>query len=196
MVLSSDSFLLAVFTTASFFTVGSAHDGLSSGVSHFCLCLLLWHFIEPLFPGCFSCPSSFCLCHLNDNTLNVNLTRVFIWIQIILTLSWSFLCTVWRLDNLNPINSSIPGGVVLEKQYFDPSCTHIVVGHPLRNEKFLASMAAGKWVLHRSYLEACRGAGCFVQACDPVTKTFVCVTFLHLFLLCTTRKRQLHKNNC
>ncbi|NXG17074.1 TOPB1 protein, partial [Grallaria varia] len=58
------------------------------------------------------------------------------------------------------------GGVVLEKQYFDPSCTHIVVGHPLRNEKFLASMAAGKWVLHRSYLEACRGAGCFVQAQD------------------------------
>ncbi|NXG70742.1 TOPB1 protein, partial [Baryphthengus martii] len=58
------------------------------------------------------------------------------------------------------------GGVVLEKQCFDPSCTHIVVGHPLRNEKFLASMAAGKWVLHRSYLEACRGAGCFVQAQD------------------------------
>ncbi|XP_041322351.1 DNA topoisomerase 2-binding protein 1 isoform X3 [Pyrgilauda ruficollis] len=58
------------------------------------------------------------------------------------------------------------GGIVLEKQYFDPSCTHIVVGHPLRNEKFLASMAAGKWVLHRSYLEACRGAGCFVQEED------------------------------
>uniref|UniRef100_A0A8C6YQX6 DNA topoisomerase II binding protein 1 n=1 Tax=Nothoprocta perdicaria TaxID=30464 RepID=A0A8C6YQX6_NOTPE len=58
------------------------------------------------------------------------------------------------------------GGIVLEKQCFDPSCTHIVVGHPLRNEKFLASMAAGKWVLHRSYLEACRGAGYFVQEED------------------------------
>ncbi|KAK2517129.1 Topbp1 [Columba guinea] len=58
------------------------------------------------------------------------------------------------------------GGIVLEKQCFDPSCTHIVVGHPLRNEKFLASMAAGKWVLHRSYLEACTGAGCFVQEED------------------------------
>ncbi|XP_010021745.1 PREDICTED: DNA topoisomerase 2-binding protein 1, partial [Nestor notabilis] len=58
------------------------------------------------------------------------------------------------------------GGVLLEKQCFDPSCTHTVVGHPLRNEKFLASMAAGKWVLHRSYLEACRGAGCFVQEED------------------------------
>jgi hypothetical protein len=52
---------------------------------------------------------------------------------------------------------------VIEKQCFDPSCTHIVVGHPLRNEKYLASVAAGKWVLHRSYLEACRTAGHFMQ---------------------------------
>nr|XP_008122710.1 PREDICTED: DNA topoisomerase 2-binding protein 1 [Anolis carolinensis] len=58
------------------------------------------------------------------------------------------------------------GGVVLEKQCFDPSCTHTIVGHPLRNEKFLASMAAGKWVLHRSYLEACRAARCFVEEKD------------------------------
>ncbi|CAM5092778.1 unnamed protein product [Eretmochelys imbricata] len=58
------------------------------------------------------------------------------------------------------------GGLVLEKQCFDPSCTHIIVGHPLRNEKYLASMAAGKWVLHRSYLEACRAACCFVQEED------------------------------
>ncbi|XP_029445188.1 DNA topoisomerase 2-binding protein 1 isoform X2 [Rhinatrema bivittatum] len=58
------------------------------------------------------------------------------------------------------------GGVVLEKQCFDPSCTHIIVGHPLRNEKYLASMAAGKWVLHRSYLESCRAVGRFVQEED------------------------------
>uniref|UniRef100_A0AAY4C5W2 BRCT domain-containing protein n=1 Tax=Denticeps clupeoides TaxID=299321 RepID=A0AAY4C5W2_9TELE len=55
------------------------------------------------------------------------------------------------------------GGVVLEKQCFDPSCSHIIVGHPLRNEKYLAAMAAGKWILHRSYLEACRAEGCFIQ---------------------------------
>uniref|UniRef100_A0A8C0HT85 DNA topoisomerase 2-binding protein 1 n=1 Tax=Balaenoptera musculus TaxID=9771 RepID=A0A8C0HT85_BALMU len=54
------------------------------------------------------------------------------------------------------------GGLVIEKQCFDPNCTHIVVGHPLRNEKYLASVAAGKWVLHRSYLEACRTAGRFM----------------------------------
>ncbi|XP_059182443.1 DNA topoisomerase 2-binding protein 1 [Centropristis striata] len=55
------------------------------------------------------------------------------------------------------------GGVVLDKQGFDPSCSHIIVGTPLRNEKYLASMAAGKWILHRSYLEACRSVGCFIQ---------------------------------
>ncbi|KAM4705108.1 DNA topoisomerase 2-binding protein 1 [Rhinophrynus dorsalis] len=58
------------------------------------------------------------------------------------------------------------GGIVIEKQCFDPSCTHIIVGHPLRNEKYLASMAAGKWVLHRSYLEACRAAKRFIQEDD------------------------------
>ncbi|XP_051538717.1 DNA topoisomerase 2-binding protein 1-A-like isoform X2 [Myxocyprinus asiaticus] len=55
------------------------------------------------------------------------------------------------------------GGVVLEKQSFDPSCTHVIVGYPLRNEKYLAAMAAGKWILHRSYLEACRAEGHFIQ---------------------------------
>ncbi|XP_051542504.1 DNA topoisomerase 2-binding protein 1-A-like [Myxocyprinus asiaticus] len=54
------------------------------------------------------------------------------------------------------------GGVVLEKQSFDPSCTHVIVGYPLRNEKYLAAMAAGKWILHRSYLEACRAEGHFI----------------------------------
>ncbi|KAM6971020.1 DNA topoisomerase 2-binding protein 1 [Tautogolabrus adspersus] len=55
------------------------------------------------------------------------------------------------------------GGVVLDKQSFDPTCSHIIVGTPLRNEKYLAAMAAGKWILHRSYLEACRCVGRFIQ---------------------------------
>ena len=57
---------------------------------------------------------------------------------------------------------------MIEKQCFDPNCTHIVVGHPLRNEKYLASVAAGKWVLHRSYLEACRTAGRFMLVCMQI----------------------------
>uniref|UniRef100_A0A8C4RPB5 DNA topoisomerase II binding protein 1 n=1 Tax=Erpetoichthys calabaricus TaxID=27687 RepID=A0A8C4RPB5_ERPCA len=58
------------------------------------------------------------------------------------------------------------GGIVLEKQCFDPSCTHIIVGQPMRNEKYLAAMAAGKWILHRSYLEACRAVGHFIEEND------------------------------
>ncbi|XP_068200123.1 DNA topoisomerase 2-binding protein 1 [Antennarius striatus] len=54
------------------------------------------------------------------------------------------------------------GGVVLDKQSFDPSCSHIIVGTPLRNEKYLAALAAGKWILHRSYLEASRAIGHFI----------------------------------
>ena len=55
---------------------------------------------------------------------------------------------------------------MIEKQCFDPSCTHIVVGHPLSNKKYLASVAEWKWVLHRSYLEACRTAGPFMSEED------------------------------
>uniref|UniRef100_A0AAY5F621 BRCT domain-containing protein n=1 Tax=Electrophorus electricus TaxID=8005 RepID=A0AAY5F621_ELEEL len=58
------------------------------------------------------------------------------------------------------------GGILLEKQCFDPSCSHIIVGYPLRNEKYLAAMAAGKWILHRSYLEACRSEGHFIPEDD------------------------------
>ncbi|XP_017821347.2 DNA topoisomerase 2-binding protein 1 isoform X2 [Callithrix jacchus] len=80
---------------------------------------------------------------------------------------------IFQLSSLNPQERidychliEKLGGLVIEKQCFDPSCTHIVVGHPLRNEKYLGSVAAGKWVLHRSYLEACRTAGHFVPEED------------------------------
>ncbi|XP_061181170.1 DNA topoisomerase 2-binding protein 1-like [Saccostrea echinata] len=55
------------------------------------------------------------------------------------------------------------GGKMLDGQNFDPSCTHLVTGVPARNEKFLACVASGKWVLHKSYFEACRQEGKFVQ---------------------------------
>ncbi|XP_069861535.1 DNA topoisomerase 2-binding protein 1 isoform X1 [Dipodomys merriami] len=80
---------------------------------------------------------------------------------------------IFQLSSLNPQERidyyhliEELGGSVIEKQCFDPSCTHIVVGHPLRNEKFLASVAAGKWVVHRSFMEACRAAGRFVPEED------------------------------
>lgn len=73
-------------------------------------------------------------------------------------------CTgqVYRVCSFLSLSVAV-GGVVLDKQSFDPSCTHIIVGTPLRNEKYLAAMAAGKWILHRSYLEACRSVGLFIQ---------------------------------
>ncbi|XP_066206563.1 DNA topoisomerase 2-binding protein 1 isoform X1 [Saccopteryx leptura] len=80
---------------------------------------------------------------------------------------------IFQLSSLNPQERidychliEKLGGLVIEKQSFDPNCTHIVVGHPLRNEKYLAAVAAGKWVLHRSYLEACRAAGSFLPEED------------------------------
>lgn len=55
------------------------------------------------------------------------------------------------------------GGKMLDKQHFDTSCTHLVVGQPVRNEKYLSSVAAGNWVLHKSYFEACRKEGRLVK---------------------------------
>lgn len=81
------------------------------------------------------------------------------------------------------------GGVVLDKQSFDPSCSHIIVGTPLRNEKYLAAMAAGKWILHRSYLEACRSVGHLIQVglCGCARKTAAHFTLTHA-CVCVCRR--------
>ena len=44
-----------------------------------------------------------------------------------------------------------------------PTCTHVIVGRPSRSEKYLAAIAAGKWVLHTSYLETSQKEGGFVE---------------------------------
>lgn len=54
------------------------------------------------------------------------------------------------------------GGQMLDGQMYNSACTHLVIGLPSRNEKFLASVASGKWVLHKSYFEACQQEGKFV----------------------------------
>lgn len=97
-------------------------------------------------------------------------------------------------------SSSVPfwiftplGGVVLEKQFFDQSCSHIIVGTPLRNEKYLAAMAAGKWILHRSYLEACRSVGHFIQVrlcrcgCKRWSESHFALIYAHFLCLCCRR---------
>ncbi|XP_013785818.1 DNA topoisomerase 2-binding protein 1-like isoform X2 [Limulus polyphemus] len=58
------------------------------------------------------------------------------------------------------------GGKVSDLKCVDKTATHLIMKQPLKNEKFLASVASGKWVLHKSYMEACRQAGKFVDEKD------------------------------
>ncbi|PIK57371.1 putative DNA topoisomerase 2-binding protein 1 [Apostichopus japonicus] len=55
------------------------------------------------------------------------------------------------------------GGEVADKTYYDKSCTHMIVGNPSKNEKYLAAVASGKWILHRSYMVECQKAGKFIE---------------------------------
>ncbi|XP_060533164.1 DNA topoisomerase 2-binding protein 1-A isoform X2 [Cylas formicarius] len=55
------------------------------------------------------------------------------------------------------------GGVVTNSANYDPSCTHLLCSKPGRNEKTLACVAAGKWVLHVSYVDKCVEAGAFLD---------------------------------
>jgi hypothetical protein len=42
-------------------------------------------------------------------------------------------------------------------------CTHLVLAKPAKTTTVLSALALGIWVLHPSYLSACRAAGCWVQ---------------------------------
>ncbi|EDV99778.1 DNA topoisomerase 2-binding protein 1-A [Drosophila grimshawi] len=49
---------------------------------------------------------------------------------------------------------------------YDPACTHLLCEHPNRGEKLLGCMAAGKWVLHISYIDQCHARGVFLDECQ------------------------------
>lgn len=55
------------------------------------------------------------------------------------------------------------GGKFYDYDHYVTSTSHLVAGKASRTEKFMAMVAAGKWVLHKSYLEASRQAGTFVD---------------------------------
>ena len=55
------------------------------------------------------------------------------------------------------------GGEVCSSQGFSPNYTYVIVGRPSRSEKYLAAIAAGKWVLHTSYLETSQKEHAFVE---------------------------------
>ncbi|XP_066258157.1 DNA topoisomerase 2-binding protein 1-A [Euwallacea similis] len=55
------------------------------------------------------------------------------------------------------------GAVVLTSVSYDPSVTHLICPRLAKNEKTLASMAAGKWILDVSYIEKSKAAGRFLE---------------------------------
>jgi hypothetical protein len=54
------------------------------------------------------------------------------------------------------------GAVVIESSFFDASCTHLLTGKVGRNEKFMAAMAQGLWILHPSFIVQSVQAGWIV----------------------------------
>ena len=67
------------------------------------------------------------------------------------------------------------GGEVCSSQGFSPCCTHVIVGTPIRSEKYLSAIAAGKWVLHTSYLETSQKEGGFVEVCRVLNNYLICM---------------------
>ncbi|XP_018580230.1 DNA topoisomerase 2-binding protein 1 [Anoplophora glabripennis] len=55
------------------------------------------------------------------------------------------------------------GATVSDLSNYDPTGSHLLCPKPARNEKILSCMAAGKWILHTSYLEKSLEAGHFLD---------------------------------
>lgn len=55
------------------------------------------------------------------------------------------------------------GSHVSDLVTYDPKCTHLICPKVARNEKTLACMAAGKWILHVSYIDSSVKAKRFVN---------------------------------
>jgi len=49
---------------------------------------------------------------------------------------------------------------------FCEDVTHVLMHQPSRSEKYLCSLASGKWILHPSYIDDCLEENCFL----PVSK--------------------------
>lgn len=62
------------------------------------------------------------------------------------------------------------GGTCQNCDLISADCTHLIMEYPRKNEKFLGSIASGKWILHTSYIEACKEANDFVEVVN-----FLCV---------------------
>lgn len=54
------------------------------------------------------------------------------------------------------------GAQVLRSTMFCKDVTHVLMHQPSRSEKYLCSLASGKWILHPSYIDACLEENCFL----------------------------------
>ncbi|KAI9138662.1 hypothetical protein BKA69DRAFT_761693 [Paraphysoderma sedebokerense] len=59
-------------------------------------------------------------------------------------------------------------GTILHSDYWHPQCTHLVMGKPLRSEKYLAAVAKGAWIMRPAYLDISMKSGKFVGEEDFV----------------------------
>ncbi|KAJ3041834.1 DNA topoisomerase 2-binding protein 1 [Rhizophlyctis rosea] len=55
------------------------------------------------------------------------------------------------------------GGKVIDSEFWNDECTHLVVGKPNRTEKCLAGIASGVWWLKSGYLDECGRVGGWVD---------------------------------
>jgi topoisomerase (DNA) II binding protein 1 len=71
------------------------------------------------------------------------------------------------------------GAQVLQSASFCEDVTHVLMSQPSKSEKYLCSLASGKWILHPSYIDACLEKNCFL----PVSKNinYKIIIYNHIF---------------
>lgn len=60
------------------------------------------------------------------------------------------------------------GAQVLRSPTFSEDVTHVLMHQPSRSEKYLCSLASGKWILHPNYIDACLEKNCFLPVCKII----------------------------
>lgn len=64
---------------------------------------------------------------------------------------------------------SLGGTVGADISKYDSKCTHFICDKPSRSEKMMSCIAAGKWVLHLSYIQKSSEAKRFLDVSTLIT---------------------------
>ncbi|XP_008182892.1 DNA topoisomerase 2-binding protein 1-A-like [Acyrthosiphon pisum] len=75
-----------------------------------------------------------------------------------------FILTSVNIDVRQKYENAIEklGAQVLQSAIFCEDVTHVLMHQPSRTEKYLCSLASGKWILHPSYIDDCLKENCFL----------------------------------